>query len=160
MQLQYKTPNGHYCRHYSLPRVEEQKLADKGPQFVGDEMYRLILEVTQVRPAYLYRGHPEYFRANSLIWIWIQMKPNQVKANVRILMAQQGLESLAQLAKKMRMNGSFIWRTLSLTEPDHFGGWNMETVLALSDALSTRPELLLRADLSRMVAEEVTNWQI
>jgi len=157
-ELQYQTANGPR-RHYSLTREEEKEIAEKGSDFVATEMYGLIQDISLLG-AMNYKDHPDFFRANSLIWIWVQMKADQVRSNVYILMAWQKIFSINELARRMKMNPSFIGRMLSLEKPIDFGGWNIDTLFRLSITLTARPELLLQADLKHAVANEVINWQI
>ncbi len=158
MQLQYQTVKGPR-RHYSLTREEEQEIAEKGSDFVETQMYGLIQDISLLG-AMNYKDHPDFFRANSLIWIWVQMKADQVRSNVYILMAWQKIFSINELARRMKMNPSFIGRMLSLEKPVDFGGWNIDTLFRLSAILKARPELLLEANLNRAVGDEVINWQI
>lgn len=158
MQLHYQTENGPR-RHYSLTREEEQEIAENGSDFVASQMYGLIQDISLLG-AMNYKDHPDFFRANSLIWIWVQMNADRVRSNVYILMAWQKIFSINELARRMKMNPSFIGRMLSLEKPVDFGGWNIDTLFRLSTVLSARPELLLQADLNRAVGDEVINWQI
>lgn len=158
MILQYGTENGPR-RQYSLSREEEQSIADQGTDFVSNEMYSVVVEISKLG-ALNYKMHPDFFKANSLIWIWVQMNVERVQSNIYILMARQRIFSINELARKLGMNPSFIGRLLGMKDPIGFGGWNLDNVFRLSAVLDARPELLLQANLAEVVSNEVTNWQI
>jgi hypothetical protein len=158
MQLQYGTEKGPR-RQYSLSREEEQHIAEQGADFIARQMHSIVIEISKLT-ALNYKMHPDFFKANSLIWIWVQMNIEQVQSNIYILMARQRIFSINELARKLGMNPSFIGRLIGMKDPVGFGGWNLDNVFRLSDALDARPELLLQANLAQAVSHEVINWQI
>ena len=158
VHLQYGTENGPR-RQYSLSREEEQQIAEQGADFVATQMYDVVVEISKLG-AVGYKMHPDFFKANSLIWIWVQMNIERVQSNIYILMARQRIFSINELARKVGMNPSFIGRLIGMKDPVGFGGWNLDNVFRLSAVLDARPELLLQADLAQAVSNEVVNWQI
>jgi len=158
MKLKYRKEYG-VNRQYSLIRKEEEALANKGKDFVGSELYRLLVEVSLLQ-ATEYALHKELPKLNSLIWIWVQMEPERVLSNLRILMARQNIMTINKLAKKARLNASFLGRLFHLDDPVGVAGWNVSQVFKLAAALDARPELMLMADLKRAVSDEVVNWQV
>lgn len=146
-------------RQRSLPREEEKALAEKEPDFISTQLYSLLQEIS-LRDAWSCYHHPDFFRANSLVWIWVQMKPKMILSNIRILMARKGLTSINQLAAALKMNASFVGRMLAMQSAVDFGGWNVENVFKIATVLDARPELMMTTDLSSRVQEEVVNWQI
>lgn len=158
MELHYHSTDGP-TRQRSLPREEEKALAEQGEDYVSTELYNLLMEIRQCA-AEDYYVHPQLIRLNSLIWIWVQMKPKMIQSNIRILMAKQNIPSVNQLARKMKMNPSFIGRLISLEGSVGYCGWNTDNILRLARILNAVPELMMTADLSKSVSAEVTNWQI
>ncbi len=158
MELQYHTEDGP-TRQRSLPREEEKALAERGEDYVSTQLYNLLMEISQCR-AEEYHVHPQILRLNSLIWIWVQMRPEVIQDNIRILMARKNIPSINQLARKAKLNPSFIGRMLSLEGAIGFCGWNTDNVLRLARVLDARPELMMTTDLCKVVNGEVTNWQI
>lgn len=158
MELHYHSTDGP-TRQRSLSREEEKSLAEQGEDNVSTELYNLLMEIRQCK-AEDYYVHPQLLRLNSLIWIWVQMKPKIIQGNIRILMARKNIASINELAKKMRMNASFIGRLLSLEGSLGFCGWNTDNVLRLARVLDALPELMMTTDLCKTVGAEVGNWQI
>lgn len=158
MELCYGTDKN-IRRQYSLSRQEEVEIANRGSEFVGDEMYPVIVEISQLG-AINYKMHPDYHKANSLIWIWVQMNTEMVRSNIYILMARKRIFSLNELARRLKMNASFIGRIVEPKDAIGFGGWNIDTIFRLSQVLDARPELMLMADLSEAVSAKVINWQV
>lgn len=158
MELCYGT-NKNIRRQYSLSRQEEQEIAEQGADFVASEMRSVVVEISKLN-ALNYKMHPNFFKANSLIWIWVQMNVERVQSNIYILMARQRIFSINDLARKLGLNPSFVGRLLGMKDAIGFGGWNIDNVFRLSAVLDARPELLLQADLAKVVSNEVVNWQV
>jgi len=158
LQLYYGTDKN-IRRQYSLDREGEQRMADQGADFVGTEMYDVVVEISKLG-AINYKMHPDFYKANSLIWIWVQMNVEQIQSNIYILMARQRIFSINELARKLGLNPSFVGRLLGMKDAIGFGGWNLDNVFRLAAILDARPELLLQADLKQAVSNEVVNWQI
>ncbi|HEY4515586.1 MAG TPA: hypothetical protein VJH67_00125 [Candidatus Paceibacterota bacterium] len=158
MELCYGTDKN-IRRQYSLTRQEEQGVAEQGEDFVARQMHSVVIEISKLG-AIDYKMHPDFFKANSLIWIWVQMNVERVQSNIYILMARQRIFSINELAQKLGMNPSFVGRLLGMKDAIGFGGWNIDNVFRLSSVLDARPELLLQANLAQAVSNEVVNWQI
>ena len=158
MELCYGTDKN-IRRQYSLTREEEQGIAEKGSDFVGDELYSVVVDISKLG-ALNYKMHPDFFKANSLIWIWVQMNVDRVQSNIYILMARKRIFSINELARELGLNPSFVGRFLGMKDALGFGGWNIDNVFRLSSVLDARPELLLQADLKQAVFNEVVNWQV
>ncbi len=155
MQLKYRSEDGP-TRQHALPRREEQRLADQGEDYIQGQLYDLLIELSKLTPMSFWQ-HPQFVRANSLVWIWAQMRRELIQGNIRILMARQNITSINQLANKMNLNASFVSRLLKMEESIDFGGWNVEQVFKLSAVLDARPELMLTTDLKSRVSDEVVN---
>lgn len=158
MELCYGT-NKNIRRQYSLTRQEEQEIAEKGADFVVSKMSWVVIEISKLN-ALNYKMHPDFPKANSLIWIWVQMNVERVQSNIYILMARKRIFSINELARELGLNPSFVSRLLGMKDALGFGGWNIDNVFRLSSVLDARPEALLQADLAKAVSNEVANWQI
>lgn len=152
MKLHY-TESGN-ARKYSLPREEEQRLADQGPEFIEAELKKFFSEFRDSSIIDILNNR-KVALANTLVWIWVQMEPERVKTNLRICMARKGIFSLNQISKAVGMNGSFMGRMFGMADAQGFGGWNVMNVYRLAKVFDARPELLLTANLSEVVTKEL-----
>jgi hypothetical protein len=146
-------------RFYSLTRAEEDEIAERGSEYVGKCMYSLLVELTSQRDSTPLRLHPAYLKANSLVWIWVQMNAALVRSNILILMARKQFTT-GDLAKQCRLHVTFIWKLIKLEHDKDFGGWNIDNLLLVASVLDSRPELLLMTNLAQVISNEVVNWQI
>ncbi|HEY5220563.1 MAG TPA: hypothetical protein VIJ29_00215 [Candidatus Paceibacterota bacterium] len=141
-------------RRRSLDLEEERQMIDRGPEFVSGEMHGLLINLSQVKAMDL-AVHPDFFKANSLTWIWGQMNADKIETNVYILMGRKGIHSIHELAGLCRMHPNELRQMVETGK-----GWNVERAFLIASILDARPELLLQADLARVVSNEVINWQI
>lgn len=151
---QIKLHFGKVKGQYRLSQVEEQKMADRGEKWVRLELTRELnkaLSVTMLEMV-LWEGNARA-RFNSLIRIYVQLAPERITKNVRILMGWSGLTTVRKVASKTGIETSFFWRMLAL-EPTGLGGWHYVNLFRVSNAFGVDPRLLLFSDLGNLIREQ------
>src|ERR1700733_3814738 len=141
-------------RKFTLSLVEEQALQEKREDILATQLHQVIQKTFMMNVG---EAAPERRLANSLIWIWVKMKPDQVKRNVWIAMLARDIFTIAELGKRTGLNTSGLSRALTLKIPAHFVHWNTNLLFPVAQVLGVRPELLLEMDLRKTVLEQIVN---
>ncbi len=158
MELKFGKQRG----QYRLTRAEEQELADKGPEWIKQELGRVIKQTTDVNMSMVraVSNFKDIFFVNSLIWVYAQMESTRLRSNARYLLVHSGIESLAELSKRTGMNASFLWRTLvDMDRQENTGGWNLQNVIVLSSAFGISPAGFLFADFQAATTAEIKRFE-
>ena len=142
-------------RKRGLSKAEEAEIVAKGLESLKTELYGLILKLDSLTAVDLISNPNLIRRINSLGSIYFTMAPDQVRANLVILMARKGIYTLLELSKRTRIHHSTLVRMIN----QGHGSLDINKIFCLAKALDARPELMLLSDLRLAVGDAVINWQ-
>lgn len=144
-------------RYNTLSLDEEAVLQEKGEDFIAQQLQAVIPDVSMMN---IGESRAKRRLANSLVFIWVKMKPDQVRRNMWLAMVANDVFTIKELSEKSGVNTSNLSRAFNLKHPRDFSKWNTDLLFPVAQALGVRPELLLEMDLTKIVLEFVVNWQI
>jgi hypothetical protein len=148
--LRGKKRRKHHLRHFALSIGDEEVLAERDPRVLWSELQEKLRSFTEISQDD-FRKHPDFRRANSLLWVWVHMKRDMVRTNIQILLTQRGIRRIPDLARLMGHHQAYIRFMLAMEKPVGMGAWSLPNLFRLASCLKVSPEKLLSVDLREVI---------
>lgn len=129
-------------------------MADQGQAWVQEHLLNEMTRLESMRAPEVFERGSNILLLNSLIWIYVQMAEERLKANIRILIAWSGCGTINGLARQTGLNGSFVGRVIAMDPSGGLGGWNYKNLYLLAGALKVDAPSLLFADFHTAIEAE------